>query len=148
MANRKMDENVHWVDFPKHTGNGGGGGGSDMLEPRVAKLEAIAEHIASDVTDIKSDGKTMLSDLSSLKTDVALIRRDGDDLRSDSSASRADVASITKRLDEVEKTLSSLTITFKVGCGVLSAAIAVFGYLAGPYLTKIASILNGLAIQN
>lgn len=157
MANRKRDGNVTFGDFPQHSGGSSGGG--DMFEARIAKLEATAEHIASDVTDIKSDAKTMLSDLSVVKTDIALIKRDGDslrgelkqssdDLRSETTALRLDVSDLTKRMVAVEGTISSFTLTIKVGVAVVSAAIVAFGFIAGPYLAKIVSILNGMAIQS
>lgn len=168
MANRKRDGNVTFGDFPQH--GGGSSGGGDMFEARIAKLEAIAEHTASDVTDIKSDAKIMLSDLSVMKTDIALIKRDGDslraelkqssdslrgelkrssdELRSETAALRLDVSNLTKRMVAVEGTISSFTLTIKVGVAIVSAAIVAFGFIAGPYLAKIVSILNSMAIQS
>lgn len=39
-----------------------GGGGGDMLEARVAKLEAHAEHMREDIGEIKSDVKELAKD--------------------------------------------------------------------------------------
>lgn len=42
--------------------HGGGGGTFDGMEARVAKLEALAEHIQRDLTDVKTDLRTIRDD--------------------------------------------------------------------------------------
>ncbi len=128
--------------------DGGNGGGDDMLEPRVARLEANVAHIASDVTDIKADLRLSMADLSTLKVDLALAKRDVSDIKSDTGLLKTDFKTITSRLDGVEESIRSFKTTVKASAAVISLALVVFGFIAGPYLAKIATILNALALKS
>lgn len=61
--------------IPPHTishGDGNGGGG-DMLEARVAKLEANVEDIKSSVAELKADFRDLRNTSASTSRDVAVI---------------------------------------------------------------------------
>lgn len=126
------------------SGNGGDGG---MLEARVAKLEANVEHIASDATEIKQNLKTTSSDVSKLVTDLALSKKDIEDIKTATSSLKQDLANFDGRILTLEKSITSFKTTIKVSAAVISTAVVIFGLIAGPYLAKIASIINSLALK-
>ncbi|WP_373225189.1 hypothetical protein [Enterobacter cloacae complex sp. ESBL7] len=134
---------------PPHTteyGSGNGGGGN--MEARVAKLEATIEHIASDVTDIKTEARQISTNVSSLKTDVELIKYDIGTLRTKNEEFSNELKELERKIDAIGTSVNSFKTTMKVSASVLSAAIVVFGVIAGPYLEKIVTILNGMALKN
>lgn len=53
--------------------NGGPGGTSGGMEPRVAKLEAAAEHIQKDIGDIKSDVRDFRNAITTLNGSTATL---------------------------------------------------------------------------
>lgn len=131
-----------------YTGGGNGGGGGSKMEARVAKLESDVEHIASDITDIKINLRKMSSDVSDLKTELALTKRDTSDIKTNIDASKAKFEALAIRMKKVEDSINSFKTTVTVGVGVISVAVVVFGAIAGPYLAKIAEIINSLALKN
>lgn len=56
------------------TPTGGDGGSGDVLEPRVAKLEAHVEHIQRDVAEIKTSLGKVSSDVGEIKITLAEIK--------------------------------------------------------------------------
>lgn len=66
------DSNIFVGDFPRHRGGGGGGGG-DMLEPRVAKLEADVEHIKADVSELKLSMSKVGDTVGSIDKNLAVL---------------------------------------------------------------------------
>ncbi|MFU2145887.1 hypothetical protein ACM55O_06160 [Hafnia paralvei] len=144
----REDTLVENLSKPPHTVKNGDGGGNDMLEARVAKLEANVEHIASDTTDIKMNLRKTSSDVSDLKTELALTKRDTTDIKANTDANKANFEVLATRMKEVEDSINSFKTTVKVGVGVISAAVVIFGIIAGPYLAKIAQIINSLALKN
>jgi hypothetical protein len=61
--------NVHNLN----TGYDGGGGGGDMLEVRVAKLEADVENIKTNLSEARTDIRELTKNSSATKTDVSTI---------------------------------------------------------------------------
>jgi len=127
---------------------GGNGGGDDMLEARVAKLEANVEHIASDTNEIKLNLRVTSSDVAELKTDTALSKRDIADIKADTNSLKQDFITMNAQVSGLNSSINSFKTTIKVSAWVISAAVVVLGAIAGPYLAKIASILNELALKS
>lgn len=143
----KMSKPLHQENDIIKTG-GGNGGGENMLEARVAKLEANVEHIASDTKDIKENLRSTSKDVATLKTDMALSRQDLSGIKGDAGTLKTDLSTLLTRVTDLEKAVNSFKTTIKVSAGIVSGAIVIFGAIAGPYLAKIASILNALALKN
>lgn len=66
------DSNIFVGDFPRHRGGGGGSGG-DMLEPRVAKLEADVAHIKADVSELKLSMSKVGDTVGSIDKNLAVL---------------------------------------------------------------------------
>ncbi|EOZ2930873.1 MULTISPECIES: hemolysin XhlA family protein [Enterobacteriaceae] len=63
-----MDDNIHFVDFPKHGGGGSGGDGGDMYtRERLARLEATDELRERNIRGIESELKSINQNLSSME---------------------------------------------------------------------------------
>lgn len=150
ITTRRKGERSPFTDHKEtfYTGGGNGGGGGSKMEARVAKLESDVEHIASYTTDIKMNLRKTSSDVSDLKTELALTKRDTSDIKANTDANKAEFEALTTRMKGVEDSINSFKTTVKVGVGVISAAVVVFGVIAGPYLAKIAEIINSLALKN
>ncbi|WNT08953.1 hypothetical protein [Citrobacter freundii] len=59
--------------FDEKFGGGKGGGGGNMLEARVAKLEADVENIKTNLSEARLDIRGLVSTSSATKTDVSTI---------------------------------------------------------------------------
>lgn len=63
-----MDDNIHFVDFPKHGGGGSGSDGGDMYtRERLARLEATDELRERNIRGIESELKSINQNLSSME---------------------------------------------------------------------------------
>lgn len=115
-------------DVDTYYRNGGGnGGGDDMLEVRVAKLEADVENIKINLSEARLDIRELTKNSSSTKTDVSTILQklvDIDDKLSNKAGK-----------DFVDVKVGGLKI-WMLGILLLSFAMPVITFLLNLYLKK------------
>lgn len=56
------------ADIPRRLAKDDGGGNDGGMEARVAKLEAVAEHLRRDVDDLRADVKELRRDVHGIRT--------------------------------------------------------------------------------
>ncbi|MBF4186953.1 hypothetical protein I1S38_21545 [Serratia ureilytica] len=124
MDANKDGANIFIGDFPRHRGGGGGG---DMLEPRVAKLEADVEHIKINMSEVRADVREIKASASDTQRDVAVILQKLVDIDS----------SLTKRptADAMESKFNGMKLWF-ISILLLSIAMPVITLLVNLYMKK------------
>ncbi|EPN7096578.1 MULTISPECIES: hypothetical protein [Enterobacter cloacae complex] len=105
----------------------GGGGGDDMLEARVAKLEADVENIKTNLSEARTDIRELTKNSSDTKTDVSTILQKLVDIDEKLSSKAGK--------DFVDVKVSSLKI-WMLGILLLSIAMPVISFLLNLYLKK------------
>lgn len=119
-------ENEH--GNPHTTSHGdGNGGGDDMLEARVAKLEADVENIKTNLAETRMDVRELTKNTSSIRTDVSTMLQKLVDIdeKLSSKASK----------DFVEVKTGSLK-SWMLGILLLSIAMPVITLLVNLYMKK------------
>lgn len=112
-------------DASSNHGNGGGGG--DMLEARVAKLEADVENIKTNLSEARMDIRELTKNSASTKTDVSTILQklvDIDEKLSNKAGK-----------EFVNTTVAGLKV-WMLGILLLSIAMPVITFLLNLYLKK------------
>lgn len=107
--------------------DGGNSGGGDMLEARVAKLEADVENIKINLSEARTDIRELTKNSSSMKTDVSTILQklvDIDEKLSNKAGK-----------DFVDVKVGGLKI-WMLGILLLSIAMPVISFLLNLYLKK------------
>ncbi|MBB6117870.1 putative coiled-coil protein SlyX [Rahnella inusitata] len=114
--------------FPHTTSYGdGNGGGDDMLEARVAKLEADVENIKTNIAETRMDIRELTKSTSSIRTDVSTMLQKLVDIdeKLSSKASK----------DFVEVKTGNLK-SWMLGILLLSIAMPVITLLVNLYMKK------------
>jgi len=106
---------------------GGNGGGGSMLEARVAKLEADIEYIKRDISDIKTEQRTIVANTSTSSSDIKVVLQKLVDIDT----------SLTSKAgkDFVESVVSGMKV-WMLGILLLSIAMPVITFLLNLYLKK------------
>lgn len=107
--------------------NRGGGGGEDMLEARVAKLEADVENIKTNLAETRMDVRELIKSTSSIRTDVSTMLQKLVDIDENLSSKASK--------DFVEVKTGSLK-SWMLGILLLSIAMPVITLLVNLYMKK------------
>ncbi|MEB7619096.1 hypothetical protein [Klebsiella aerogenes] len=107
--------------------NYGGSGGGDMLEARVAKLEADVENIKTNLSEARSDIRGLVNTSSATKTDVSTILQKLVDIDEKISGKAGK--------DFVDSQVSGLKV-WMLGILLLSIAMPVITLLVNLYMKK------------
>lgn len=105
----------------------GGGGGGDMLEVRVAKLEADVENIKVNLSEARADIRELTSNSASTRTDVSTILQKLVDIDEKISNKAGK--------DFVDAKVGDLKV-WMLGILLLSIAMPVIMFLLNLYLKK------------
>lgn len=122
-------ENIEQNPKPNHNSisEGSGGGGGNMLEARVAKLEADVENIKINLSEARSDIRGLVNTSSATKTDVSTILQKLVDID--------DKISGKAGKDFVDSQVSALKV-WMLGILLLSIAMPVITLLINLYMKK------------
>lgn len=119
--NSKMDDNIHFVDFPKH--GGGGSGGGEMLEVRVAKLESNVEDIKANLSEARADIRDLRNMSSSTCRDVAVILQKQIDI-DEKLSKKPSISDMSASISTAANKQIIWTVSVMIGISGLAMAIA------------------------
>ncbi|HHH0255254.1 hypothetical protein WFQ12_21900 [Yersinia enterocolitica] len=124
---RPVDSSGYILHTPSYSSGTGGGGGDDMIEARVAKLEADVENIKTNLSEARSDIRDLKITAAETGKDVGIILQKLVDI-DEKVSNKAGKDFVNSKVGEIK--------VWMLGVLLLSIAMPIIMFLLNLYLKK------------